>query len=66
MLCSLCSKIEKTGLGDFDPEIEQWWAAHRKKDAERKKKEQSEKKEEEDAKNALKKLTPRERKLLGL
>jgi DNA-directed RNA polymerase specialized sigma24 family protein len=64
LLCLACHLLDNYGYfnyGSVDKELSDWWKNHQEDDRKRAKKEKEELKQ-----NALKKLTPKERKALGL
>lgn len=62
----LCKKLQKEDASNYSLEMQIWWRDHLKADKERIKKEIAEKKTSEERRIALSKLSPHERKLLGL
>jgi hypothetical protein len=67
LAAKLCSRVKKIGdLSKHSLELQVWARDHAVADAARMKQEAAEKKAEETRKKALKKLTPEERKALGL
>lgn len=63
MLCDFCQNNEVT---KYSLELQIWWRDHQKADKERIEREMEEQKEGKERDAALAKLTPYERKLLGL
>ncbi len=63
---TLCSKLKKTDVSKYSLEMQIWWRDHQKADKERLAKEKEEKEMKAVAKKALAKLTPKEKKALGL
>lgn len=63
---AIINQIDCVEAGLDKKDIKQWWKEHSAKDAARIAKEQSARKAEEARKAALAKLTPAERKLLGV
>jgi hypothetical protein len=79
MLCGICTSMEKDGsmevtlsLVDWKEagvsryEFEAWWSEHKDKDKARRLQEHHEKKRQKNIDKALRKLTPAERRILGL
>lgn len=65
----LCGKLQKIGprkLKQFSLELQTWWRDHQEADKERLKSEMKAKRNEKARQKAIEKLTPYERKLLGL
>lgn len=65
-LCSRLQKIKKVDVTKYSLELQIWWRDHQEADQKRIKKEKEEKKRLKIRKTALAKLTPEERKSLGL
>jgi hypothetical protein len=66
MVSTLCSRLQKVNIKKYSLEMQMWWRDHQEAD---KKRLQDELKEKRDAKartRAIAKLSPRERKLLGI
>ena len=70
LLCEAMHIIEKMGKNTAKPkmtkELVAWWKKHQEDDAEAAREAEKEKKRKEEKKAAYAKLSPRERKLLGL
>jgi len=71
MLCGLCTRIEHGTISGLylisdDKALNKWWTDHKKFDAERLKKERAERVQQHRKMQALSKLSPEERELLGL
>lgn len=74
LLCGLCERIETNPnatvkaarLIDADPKLRAWWEEHQKADRKREKEEAAERRRAAGRKAALAKLSPAERKLLGV
>jgi hypothetical protein len=66
MLCLICQEFETASMALPSTEIKQWWKKHKEVDRERIERELRELKIKEDKLSAISKLTPYERKLLGL
>lgn len=69
LLCGLCERAECEARGTLisnDEELAQWWAKHQEEDLRREEQERKEREEKEAKRKALAKLSPRERRLLGL
>lgn len=63
----LCGKLQKIkNIAKYSLELQIWWRNHQELDKKRLQKELAEKKEKKDKEKALAKLTPYERKVLGL
>ena len=62
----LCEKLQKTDVTKYSLEMQIWWRDHQKADKERINEELKVAKKDKDKKKAMSKLTPYERKLLGL
>jgi hypothetical protein len=62
----LCSKLQNTDVTKYSLEMQMWWRDHQKADKERIEKYLQKKKELKEKEAALAKLTPYERRLLGL
>lgn len=63
---SLCKKLQKTDVTKFSLEMQMWWRDHQAADKKRVAQELEEIKEAKAKAEAIAKLTPYERKLLGL
>jgi len=67
LLCEAMQMIERANMEpSCSPELRQWWAAHKAADKRLIEEELARQKLEKDRKAAIDKLTPHERKLLGL
>jgi hypothetical protein len=71
LLCSFCEMVERAGdLTLMPSKVRDWWEAHKELDRKRRAKEDAERKKREAAnklrQDALAKLTPAEKKALGL
>lgn len=66
MVAELCAHLQKHGADKYSLEMQIWWRDHRIADKERVEKEIAEKKLRSEKEAAIAKLTPYERKLLGL
>ena len=70
LLCTLCKLVENGGYTGFiknsGQELVDWWAKHKKMDRKREAREKEELQENHDRNEALRKLSTKERKLLGL
>ena len=69
MLCTLCKRLEDHEEGNhiYDShELDVWWAEHKEQDRIREQRESQERAEERFKKEAVAKLSPEERKVLGL
>lgn len=62
----LCSKLQNLDVTKYSLEMQMWWRDHQKADKERVEKFLENKKKLKEKREALKKLTPYERELLGL
>jgi phage/plasmid-associated DNA primase len=65
-LCTMCREFETRDIPLPTTAIEIWWQQHKREDKEREAKKRQEEKDLADKQNARKKLTRRERKLLGI
>jgi hypothetical protein len=65
-LCSRLQQISKEDLKEKSLEMQMWWRDHQMADKKRLEEELGEAKKEEEKEKALKKLTPYEKKMLGL
>ena len=63
--CELCQVLEESGIA-LTPSAARWWKKHKDRDRKRVEKEVAAQKERKKIKDALEKLTPYERKLLGV
>ncbi|MHA2043410.1 MAG: hypothetical protein ACW99G_01375 [Candidatus Thorarchaeota archaeon] len=61
----LCKKLQTTDVTKYSLEMQIWWRDHQRADKKRLQKEMKKKKKSKEKKDALSKLTPYERKLLG-
>lgn len=69
LLCGVMTFLSpntRNGLCARDPELSEWWEEHQEHDRRRKKAEEAAAQRERDREAALAKLSPRERKALGL
>lgn len=70
MLCETLTHVDESGyktiLNKRSKEVTQWWNEHQERDRKRRIAEGAELRRKSDKKAALAKLTPQERKLLGL
>jgi hypothetical protein len=66
LVAELCGKLQKLDVAQYSLEMQIWWRDHQKADKERLEREIQEQKEGKDRDTALAKLSPYERKLLGL
>lgn len=62
----LCSKLQKEDVTKYSLEMQLWWRDHQAADKKRLKEERAQIKDKKKKEEALAKLTPYERKLLGL
>lgn len=62
----LCARLQKEDVSKYSLELQIWWRDHQKVDKERVERELQARKDAKDKKSAIAKLTPYERKLLGL
>jgi len=62
----LCSKLQNLDVSQYSLELQTWWRDHKEADRKRLDDEIERQKTNEERANALSKLTPYERKLLGL
>lgn len=62
----LCTKLQNTDVTKYSLEMQMWWRDHQKADKERVEKYLQAKKDVKAKEKALSKLTPYEKKLLGL
>lgn len=63
---TLCSKLQKEDVKKYSLEMQLWWRDHQAADKKRLKEERAQIKDKKKKEEALAKLTPYERKLLGL
>jgi hypothetical protein len=61
----LCSLLKKTDVTKYSLEMQMWWRDHQKADKERLLAERQKRQDKKEIKEALAKLTEKERKLLG-
>ena len=66
MTAELCSRLQGVNVSDYSLEMQIWWRDHQEADKQRAKESLAKAKTEKQRKAALGKLTPHERKLLGL
>lgn len=66
MTAELCARLQGVDVTDYSLEMQIWWRDHKKADKERAEAAVAKAKTEKQKRAALKKLTPHERKLLGL
>lgn len=69
MLCGLCRRVNKSGrdtLITYDAELTAWWADHQAEDRKREAEEAAERAKERARQAVLAKLSPRDRKILGV
>lgn len=66
LLCELCDQLENGNFTGFSGEMSEWWRKHQKADAKRKAAEALEQQRIKMRERALNKLTPKERRLLGV
>lgn len=66
IVAELCSRLQDTDVTKYSLEMQMWWRDHQKADKARLEMELRLTKEKEDKDKAIAKLTPYERKLLGL
>jgi hypothetical protein len=62
----LCSRLSKTDVTKYSLEMQVWWRDHQEADKARKVVESVQRKQNKEKEEVLAKLTPEERKLLGL
>lgn len=62
----LCYKLQNTNVNKYSLEMQLWWREHQKADKERIERELKKAEENKQKESALNKLTPYERKLLGI
>lgn len=64
---TLCARLHKVkDVTKYSLEMQTWWRDHQKADAERERREAQEREEKRTRKAAISKLTPKERRALGL
>lgn len=66
MVAELCARLQEVDVTDYSLEMQIWWRDHKEADKKRAAAAISKAKTEKQKRAALKKLTPHERKLLGL
>lgn len=66
MTAELCARLQGVDVGDYSLEMQMWWRDHQEADKKRAKDAVEKAKTEKQKKAAIAKLTPHERKLLGL
>lgn len=66
LVAELCARLQKDDVTKRSLEMQVWWRDHQKADKERLEREMMEQKIEAEKAEALEKLTPHERKLLGV
>mgnify|MGYP000163773923 CR=1 FL=1 len=66
LVSSLCSKLQKLDVSKYSLEMQMWWRDHKIADKERLDKEMADLKNEQERQEALSKLTPHEKQLLGI
>lgn len=66
MTAELCSRLQEVDVREYSLEMQIWWRDHQEADRQRAKAAVRKAKNEKQRKAAIKKLTPHERKLLGL
>lgn len=69
LLCELCGTLEASGANTkklFTRELSAWWEVHKKADRARELQERAERTRKATRRKALKKLTPAERRALGI
>ena len=66
LVAFLCARLQSVDVSKYSLEMQMWWRDHQQHDKERLEHEQSLAKTAEEKQKALSKLTPYERKLLGL
>lgn len=66
MLCRVLGRLRADQIDGLDADVRAWWADHQRRDLERRRLEEKQAQEREDRAAALRKLTPRERRLLGV
>lgn len=66
LVAQLCRKLQKVDVSKYSLELQMWWRDHQKADKRRVQEELRRKKSERDRAKLIARLTPYERKLLGL
>lgn len=68
LLCGLCKKLEKSKIGKklMTRELAKWWQAHQEADRIREESERMRRERETTRQRALAKLSPAERRILGI
>lgn len=66
LVAELCDRLQKEDVSKRSLEMQIWWRDHQKADKERLEREMQQQKTESEKSAALEKLTPYERKLLGV
>jgi hypothetical protein len=64
--CTVLRKMNPEQLRSLDPETQRWWASHQAEDKKREAREQAQRERLVLKEKALSKLTPAERKALGI
>jgi hypothetical protein len=65
--CSACGLLEQIGkLAHLPVESQNWWDKHKRADEARRRREEEEKRQEDRRREIIARLTPEERKLLGV
>lgn len=62
ILCGILNKTSSTQLRNYSKELQEWWKNHQEADA----KAEKAKKEREDRAKLIEKMSPRDKRLLGL
>jgi len=65
-LCTMCKAFDSSNMPIPSNEVAEWWKKHKEEDRKKAEAEAYKKKLQTDKRNALKKLTKKEKKLLGL
>lgn len=66
LVSTLCSKLQKVDVTKYSLEMQMWWRDRQIADKERLEQETTDLKDEQERQKALSKLTPYEKKLLGI
>lgn len=66
LLCTACAELENHDDAVFTPSLASWWMEHKREDAERREREAEAMAQYRLEMKAYKKLTPDERKMLGV
>ena len=66
MTAELCARLQEVDVADYSLEMQIWWRDHTEADKKRAEASVEKAKNEKQKRAAMEKLTPRERKLLGL